>query len=70
MIDALRCFSVGWAGHWTTGRRTTGHHEQGRNESGGQAKDLQPQKVSVSELKSEVKRGFSDLFLFPQAVNH
>ena len=42
MIDALLCFSVGRAGRWTTG-----HREQGRNESGGQAKDLQPQKVSV-----------------------
>ena len=47
MIDALLCFSVGRAGHWTTGRWTTGHREQGRNESGGQAKDLQPQKVTV-----------------------
>ena len=47
MIDALLCFSVGRAGHWTTGRWTTGDGEQGRNESGGQAKDLQPQKVSV-----------------------
>ena len=42
MIDALLCFSVGRAGSWTTG-----HREQGRNESGGQAKDLQLQKVSV-----------------------
>ena len=42
MIDALLCFLVGRAGRWRTG-----HHEQGRNESGGEAKDLQPQKVSV-----------------------
>ena len=45
--DALLCFSVAQAGHWTTGRWTTGHREQGRNELGGQAKDLQPQKVTV-----------------------
>ena len=42
MIDALLCFSLGQAGHWTTG-----HREQGRNESGGQVKDLQLQKVTV-----------------------
>ena len=47
MIDALLCFSVGLAGHCTTGCWTTGHREQGRNELGGQVKDLQLQTVSV-----------------------
>ena len=49
MIDALLCFSVGRAGHWMTG-----HCEQGRNESGRQAKDLQPQKVSVLSFAFEL----------------
>ena len=58
----------------------TGDREQRRNESGRQAKDLQLQKVSVLRFGarilamvaccSELKRGFSNLFLFPQAVNH
>ena len=42
----MLCFVSQLAGPGA-GRWTTGHHEQGRNESGGEAKDLQPQKVSV-----------------------
>ena len=73
MIDALLCFSVGQAERWATG-----HREQGRNKSGRTSKRFAAAKgesswlcfIACSELKSEVKRGFSILFLFPQVVNH
>ena len=75
MIDALLYFSVGRAGHWALDNWAPWTRKEGVQQTSERFAASKSECSwlcfgACSELKSEVKCGFSDLFLFPQAVNH